>query len=95
MRHIATAAGGTYVYNLGTGHGTSVLEMIAAFETATGIKIPYVITNRRPGDIASCYANCDKAAHELGWKAKLTVIDACRDAWNFQKKNPHGYETNA
>jgi len=95
LRHIAKSSGGTYVYNLGTGHGTSVFEMISAFEKATGIKIPYVITNRRPGDIASCYANCDKAAHELGWKAKLTVIDACRDAWNFQKKNPHGYETAA
>ena len=84
--------GGVYVYNLGTGHGTSVLEMISSFEQATGIKIPYVITSRRPGDIASCYANCDKALQELHWKARFTVIDACRDSWTWQKKNPHGYD---
>jgi UDP-glucose 4-epimerase len=88
---IAKKMGGVFVYNLGTGRGTSVLEMITAFEEASGIKIPYVITKRRPGDIASCYANCDKAAHELKWCAKLSIVDACRDAWNWQKKNPHGY----
>lgn len=87
--------GGVFVYNLGTGRGTSVLEMITAFEEASGIKIPYVITKRRPGDIASCYANCDKAAHELKWRAKLSIVDACRDAWNWQKKNPHGYDSEA
>lgn len=84
--------GGVFTYNLGTGRGTSVLEMIGAFEQATGIKIPYVITKRRQGDIASCYANCDKAAQELKWKAKLSIVDACRDAWNWQKNNPHGYQ---
>jgi UDP-glucose 4-epimerase len=88
---IAKKMGGVFVYNLGTGRGTSVLEMITSFEEASGIKIPYVITKRRPGDIASCYANCDKAAHELKWRAKLSIVDACRDARNWQKKNPHGY----
>jgi len=92
LRKIEKEPGGVFIYNLGTGRGTSVLEMIQAFETANGIKIPYVITSRRPGDIASCYANCDKAAKELKWKAKLTVVDACRDAWRFQQRNPHGYD---
>jgi UDP-glucose 4-epimerase len=64
--------------------------LIKAFETATGIKIPYKIEGRRPGDIDANYANCDKAYRELGWKARLSIIDACRDAYLFQKKNPEG-----
>ncbi len=81
---------GLVIYNLGTGKGTSVLEMISAFEKATGVKIPYEIAGRRAGDVAENYAECDKAKNELGWVAKYNVIDACRDAYNFQKKNPNG-----
>ena len=81
---------GLVVYNLGTGKGTSVLEMVNAFEKATGVKIPYTIEPPRAGDVAANYANCDKAAKELGWKAKFDIFDACRDAYNFQQKNPNG-----
>lgn len=81
---------GLVIYNLGTGKGTSVLEMVKAFEEATGVHIPYTIEGMRPGDVAENYANCDKAYKELGWKAELTVLDACRDAFNFQKRNPNG-----
>lgn len=93
--HVATLAKleekpGLVIYNLGTGKGTSVLEMIAAFEKANGIKIPYVIEGRRAGDVAENYANVDKAEKELHWKAKYTVEDACRDAYHFQKMNPNG-----
>ena len=83
---------GLVVYNLGTGRGTSVLELIAAFEKANGVKIPYQMCPRRPGDVPSNYANCDKAAKELGWKARFTIEDACRDAYRFQKNNPNGIE---
>lgn len=81
---------GLDIYNLGTGKGTSVLEVVHAFEKATGVKIPYVIAPRRPGDVAANYADASKAERELHWKATLTVEDACRDAYNFQKKNPNG-----
>ncbi|OPZ34732.1 MAG: UDP-glucose 4-epimerase [Tenericutes bacterium ADurb.BinA155] len=81
---------GLVIYNLGTGKGTSVLELVHAFEKANGIKIPYQILARRPGDVAANFANCDKAYKELHWKARFTVEDACRDAYNFQKKNPDG-----
>lgn len=83
---------GLDIYNLGTGKGTSVLEVVHAFEKATGVKIPYVIAPRRPGDVASNYADCSKAERELHWKASLTVEDACRDAYNFQRKNPNGIQ---
>ena len=83
---------GLVVYNLGTGKGTSVLEIVKAFEEANGVKIPYVIAPRRPGDVAENFANCDKAYRELGWKAKFNIIDACRDAYRFQQKNPNGIE---
>ena len=83
---------GLVVYNLGTGKGTSVLELVHAFEEANGIKIPYQIMPRRPGDIDENFANVDKAWKELGWKATLSVKDACKDAYNFQKKNPNGIE---
>ncbi len=81
---------GLVVYNLGTGKGTSVLEMVNAFEKATGVKIPYTIEEPRAGDVAANFANCDKAFKELGWKAKFDIFDACRDAYNFQQKNPNG-----
>ena len=81
---------GLVIYNLGTGKGTSVLELINAFEKANAIKIPYVIDPRRPGDVAENYADASKAYEELGWKAKRDIFDACKDAYNFQKKNPNG-----
>ena len=81
------------VYNIGTGRGTSVLELVKAFETASGKEVPYQITPRRPGDIAACYADPGLAEAELGWRAELTIEDACRDAWNWQSNNPNGYET--
>ena len=84
---------GVNIYNLGTGHGTSVLEIIKAFSQASGHNIPYVIKPRRPGDLAACYANCDKAQRELNWKAELSVEQACQDTWNWQSNNPNGYQS--
>jgi UDP-glucose 4-epimerase len=72
-------------YNLGTGKGVSVLEIIAAFEKASGKKVPYEIVARRPGDVAAVYADCSKAGHELGWKAEKDLEDACRDSWKWQQ----------
>ena len=83
---------GLVIYNLGTGRGTSVLELVHAFERVNNIKIPYVICPRRPGDVDTNYANADKAYKEMGFKTALTIEDACRDAWNWQKKNPNGYD---
>ncbi len=77
--------------NLGTGRGHSVLEVVAAFERATGRKVPYEIVARRPGDSASSYADTGYAARELGWRAKFTIDDMCRDAWRWQSGNPAGY----
>ena len=82
---------GTEVINLGTGKGVSVLELVHAFETATGVKIPYEITPRRPGDIAQCWADPAKAKELLGWQAEKTVEDMCADAWRWQSQNPEGY----
>ena len=82
---------GVAVYNLGTGRGYSVLEVVHAFEEVSGVTIPYVIEERRPGDIAVCYSDPGKAKRELGWKAELDIYDMCRDSWNWQKKNPAGY----
>ena len=79
------------VFNLGAGRGVSVLEMIQAFEQASGQKIPYEVVDRRPGDLAVCYADVSKAARELGWKTEKTVRDACEDSWRWQSKNPTGY----
>ena len=73
---------GLYIYNLGTGTGYSVLDIVKAFEKATGVKVPYKIAPRRPGDIAMCYADPTKAYEELGWKATKTLEDMCRDSWN-------------
>ena len=83
---------GVFVHNLGTGTGYSVLDIVKAFEKANGLEIPYVITDRRPGDIATCYADPNKAEKELGWKAEHDIVDMCRDSWNWQKNNPMGYE---
>lgn len=75
---------GVHIYNLGTGQGTSVLQLVKAFEEANGIKVPYEIVGRRPGDIAECYADASKAERELGWKAKRGIAEMCRDAWRFE-----------
>ncbi|HIX24203.1 MAG TPA: UDP-glucose 4-epimerase GalE [Candidatus Lachnoclostridium avicola] len=80
-----------YIYNLGTGRGYSVLEMIRAFSKAVGHDIPYVIKPRRAGDIATCYADATKAKKELGWVAERDIDDMCRDAWRWQSQNPNGY----
>ncbi|MDC7242525.1 MAG: UDP-glucose 4-epimerase GalE [Sphaerochaetaceae bacterium] len=77
--------------NLGTGNGYSVLDMVKAFEKASGKKIPYKITPRRAGDIATCYANPSHAKETLGWQAKKTLEDMCKDTWNWQSKNPNGF----
>lgn len=82
---------GITAYNLGTGRGYSVLQVIAAFENACGHKIPYNIQPRRTGDVAVCYANCDKAKVELNWEAQFGIDEMCADSWNWQVKNPNGY----
>ena len=76
---------GTHIYNLGTGQGTSVLQLVHAFEEVNNIIIPYEIVERRPGDIAECYADASKAERELEWTAKKGIFDMCKDAWNFEK----------
>jgi UDP-glucose 4-epimerase len=82
---------GVVTYNLGTGRGYSVLEMIEAFQKASGKNVPYRVVDRRPGDIASCYADPAKAKSELGWVAKRDIEDMCADAWRWQSQNPEGY----
>ncbi len=82
---------GVNIYNLGTGRGYSVLEIVHAFEKACGKEIPYEIKDRRPGDIATCYADSSKAERELGWKAKFDLDKMCEDSWRWQKNNPNGY----
>ena len=84
---------GVFICNLGTGHGYSVLDVIHAFEKACGKKLPYVIRERRPGDIATCYSSPAKAEKELGWTAEFDLEDMCRDSWNWQQKNPNGYNS--
>ncbi len=83
---------GVGIFNIGTGVGYSVLDMVKAFSKACGKEIPYKIVPRRPGDVAACYANGDKAEKELGFKAKLTLDDMCKDTWNWQSHNPSGYK---
>lgn len=82
---------GLAIYNIGTGHGYSVLDVVKAFEKVNGVKVPYTIKPRRPGDIATCYCNPAKAKVELGWQTKYGIEDMCRDAWNWQRTNPNGY----
>ena len=83
---------GVHIYNLGTGHGYSVLDMIKAFEKACGKTLPYKICERRPGDIAACYAAPDKAKNELKWEAKFGIEEMCASQWKWQSGNPMGYE---
>jgi UDP-glucose 4-epimerase len=79
------------IYNLGTGKGHSVLDVIHAFSEATGVAVPYVISDRRPGDIDVCFADTGKAYRELGWKAEKTILEMCRDAWNYQTRHSEIY----
>ena len=83
---------GVEYYNIGTGTGYSVLEIVHAYEKASGLKVPYKIVDRRPGDIATCYADPTKAREVLGWEAQYNIEDMCRDLANWQKKNPNGYD---
>lgn len=85
---------GLHVYNLGTGNGYSVLDMVKAFEAASGKDVAYRLVERRPGDIAECWAAPEKAAQELGWKASRGLDDMTQDTWRWQEANPHGYPSN-
>ena len=88
----ALANKGCEVFNLGTGTGYSVLDMVHSFIDVNRVPVPYEITDRRPGDIGTCYADPAKSAEKLGWKAEKNLNDMCRDAWNWQKNNPMGYD---
>lgn len=83
---------GLAIYNLGTGHGYSVLDVVKAFEKANGVKVPYSIKPRRAGDIATCFSDPSKAERELGWKAEYGIEEMCRDSWHWQCQNPNGYK---
>ena len=83
---------GEAVFTLGTGKGYSVLDMVHAFEEANGVPVPYEIGPRRPGDVATCYADPTKSRQQLGWQAQLELVDMCRDSWNWQSKNPNGFD---
>ena len=90
VKYITTHPG-CDVFNLGTGSGYSVLDMVKTFQEVNNVPVPYVITDRRPGDLATCYADPAKSAKILGWKAEHTLADMCRSSWNWQSKNPMGY----
>ena len=97
--HVAAVAFATSkpcceVFNLGTGTGYSVLDMVKAFEDANGLTLPYKIVERRPGDLATCYADPAKSAELLGWKAEKDLVDMCRDSWRWQRMNPMGFSEN-
>ena len=83
---------GLGIYNLGTGHGYSVLDVVNAFMKVNGVNVPYVIKPRRLGDVATCYCNPTKAKSELGWEAQYSIEEMCRDSWNWQSQNPRGYK---
>ncbi|WMN54781.1 UDP-glucose 4-epimerase GalE [Vibrio fluvialis] len=91
LQAVGTQAG-LHIYNLGTGKGSSVLDMVNAFSQACGKAVPYEICPRRPGDIAECWASTDKAQRELGWQAKLSLADMTADTWRWQSNNPQGYD---
>ena len=84
---------GVLTVNLGTGHGSSVLEMVKAFEAASGKKVPYKVAPRRPGDIATCYADPSYAKEVLGWEATREIKEMCEDSWRWQSNNPNGYNS--
>lgn len=83
---------GVLTYNLGSGQGTSVLELVQAFERVTNVKVPYKVVERRAGDIATCFADASLALTELNWKTEKTIDDMCRDTWKWQSQNPNGYD---
>ena len=83
---------GTFIYNLGTGCGYSVLQVVEAFEKASGVKVPYKIVDRRPGDLATCFSDPSKAKEELGWVAEKGIDEMCADSYRWQHNNPNGYE---
>lgn len=89
--HHVMGTTGVEAYNLGTGKGYSVLELVSAFEKASGVKIPLRVVGRRPGDIAVSYADVSKAHREFGWKAEKGIEEMCKDSWRWQKGNPDGY----
>lgn len=91
IKAIEKSTPGVHIYNIGTGKGYSVLEVLHAFEKACGHKLPYKFEPRRPGDIAICYASTEKANRELGWKAQYDIDDMCSSLWNWQTKNPDGF----
>ncbi|KAG7620043.1 NAD(P)-binding domain superfamily [Arabidopsis suecica] len=95
LRKLEDCKIGCEVYNLGTGNGTSVLEMVDAFEKASGKKIPLVIVGRRPGDAEVVYASTERAESELNWKAKYGIEEMCRDLWNWASNNPYGYDSSS
>nr|AAC33955.1 Similar to uridine diphosphate glucose epimerase; F8M12.10 [Arabidopsis thaliana] len=95
LRKLEDCKIGCEVYNLGTGNGTSVLEMVDAFEKASGKKIPLVIAGRRPGDAEVVYASTERAESELNWKAKYGIEEMCRDLWNWASNNPYGYDSSS
>ena len=90
LRHMKP---GVSIYNLGTGHGYSVLDVVKAYSKACGKEIPYEIKPRRVGDIATCYSDPSKAKRELGWEAKYGIEEMCRDSYHWQSMNPDGYQT--
>ena len=92
LNAMSKKSGGVWIYNLGTGIGYSVLDVIHAFEEANDLKIPYTIMERRPGDIPTCYADPSKAEKELGWNAERGLKEMCRDSWKWQRNNPGGFE---
>ena len=91
LKALPKITSGFRAYNLGSGKGSSVLEMVQAFEKASGIEIPTQIKDRRPGDVAAMYCNPERAWAELGWKTERSVMEMCEDLWRFQKNNPNGY----
>ena len=93
LQYLNKKGAGYFVFNIGTGQGNSVLEMVAAMEKASGRKIKYTIGDRRPGDIATCYADCSLATREMGWSAKRNLEEMCKDLWTWQSNNPKGYES--
>ena len=92
LDNILEGGKGVQVFNLGTGHGYSVLDIVKAFEKASGKKVPYKIVSRRPGDIATCYSDPSKAKEVLGWEAKRGLAEMCEDSWRWQSQNPNGFE---
>ncbi|CAE8706274.1 unnamed protein product [Polarella glacialis] len=92
LKKILSMEGGCITHNLGSGHGFSVLDMLKAFEEASGKPIPYKMGDRRPGDLATVIANAAKAKADFGWETKRGLEEMCKSAWNWQSKNPYGYE---